>query len=266
MKDALLKLLFAISFFAVYLAPRATASIIVVRASDVIYSAANNYQAANAGGTSPGFIPLGSGTLELQFSSVAGSYTGGACSSSQGCVTLNDGNNYNDPDGDGAQVLSSNESGAGSISGVTLPGAGELVGVFVDSTTMLTGNAPAALNFVNTGTSFASLAPSLNQVFFIGDGLTGDGAGPMQTFDVPTGAVALYLGTSDACGFSGGPACYYDNLGDYTVSYAVTQVNAAPEPFSVGLAGLGLSWLAVLSCRRRNSKSRGSQQAFHGPQ
>ena len=70
---------------------------------------------------------------------------------------------------------------------------------------------PTSLAFSDAGggntiaTSFASLSPLIDQVFFIGDGLTGDGSGSVQQFIVPTGATALYLGITDAPGYNGSP-------------------------------------------------------------
>src|SRR5258708_39468792 len=85
------------------------------------------------------------------------------------------------------------------------PGAGNLVGVFVP-TGGPSGAAPALLNFASSGigTSFTSLSPLLDQVFHIGDGLTGNDTGTVQQFFVPSGAGTLYLGISDA-GFYHGP-------------------------------------------------------------
>ena len=60
--------------------------------------------------------------------------------------------------------------------------------------------APASINFGSggVGTNFASLSPALQQLLFIGDGLTGTGS--VQSFVVPAGATTLYLATVDGFG------------------------------------------------------------------
>jgi hypothetical protein len=151
-----------------------------------------------------------------------------------GTVTLNSDGGRNDPDGvvvSGGYGLSlpgaSYASPYGSISGIKQPGAGALVGVF--EAPSLSGNPPPTLDFTTLGTSFTSFAPALNQLFYIGDGLTGDGTGAVQQFIVPAGATRLYLGISDAPGFDGAPGAYNDNSGTFTVSF---QVTAMGQPIS----------------------------------
>ena len=77
-----------------------------------------------------------------------------------------------------------------------------LVGVFLDANEP-SGPGPAVLSY-NYGTpgslstSDPSFSPALDQVFFIGDGLTGTGTGQEQIFHVPAGADRLYLGFADS--------------------------------------------------------------------
>jgi len=164
-----------------------------------------------------------------------------------GRVMLNHGtgDNWNNADGFGAVVSRSSSSGAGSLSGIRAPNAGYLAGVFLGVAGNV-GPAPGSLDFLSTGTNFNSLTPQLKQVFFIGDGLTGNGNGAVQDFFAPTGATALYLGIVDACGYNGGPYCYGDNRGSFNV-----QVNdlgapgAVPEPGSLLLAAPGLMLLGL---------------------
>jgi len=224
------------------MATSAATAATTVAATAEIYSAGGN-TSLQSGATAPPSIVLPGGTVSVQFTSVTGSIS---CTiSTEGCVSLNNGGNFNDPDGLGAAVGTSSNSGAGSISGITSPNSGSLMGLFVAAGGP-SGPAPAALNFTTgSGTSFTSLSPLLDQTFFIGDGLTADGSGSLQTFYVPTGATALYLGISDACGYNGGPGCYGDNLGSFSVTASLQSGGTTvPEPgtlvlFGVGLLGLG---------------------------
>jgi hypothetical protein len=198
-------------------------------------------------GTVPGFISLNSGTSYLTFSA-------------SGSITINGGGNNNDPDGVGAAPATSFETGYGSISGMTVPNGGYLVGVFIGPGGP-TGTAPASLDYTSAAltTSESSYSPLLDQAFFIGDGLTGDGTGSVQDFYVPTGATELYLGISDACNYSGGPSCYGDNSGTFSVSYdqvggVAPPPSATPEPSSLALLGTGV--LGVAGALRRRFMKR----------
>ena len=220
--------------------PRAHASV-MVDANASIDDAGNS--PLQFGGNAPTAITLVSGASSVQFTDVTADR-----------VTM-DGTNFNDPDGVGAAPATSTNTGTSTISGITAPNAGYLVGVFVDGT-VPSGTAPALLNFTSNGlgTSFASLSPLLDQVFFIGDGLTGDGTGSVQTFDAPDGATTLYLGIADACFFNGPPGCYDDNSGVFTLDVSQQtsqQVTPAPEPASMALLGTSLAGLGWLRRRKR---------------
>jgi len=102
-----------------------------------------------------------------------------------------------------------------SISGFRAPRTLPLVGVFTDGTPE--GAAPPAYNY-KKGVKRQTFSPQLNQVFFIGDGLTGTGKGSTQTFNVPATATELWLGFADAPGFHGLPGAYGDNPGSLAVS------------------------------------------------
>jgi hypothetical protein len=143
------------------------------------------------------------------------------CPTVDRCITLDlkegEGTHLNNPDGVGAYPKTSSNTGYGSISGIKAPFAGYLVGVFVGKHGPK-GPAPTALDFTTgAGTGFTTLAPALDQTFFIGDGLTGDDTGDLQTFTVPPDAASLYLGISDADGFNGAPGAYFDNKGKIKV-------------------------------------------------
>jgi hypothetical protein len=95
---------------------------------------------------------------------------------------------------------------------------GALVGMFLEDS--LPASAPPPLRFYvadssegGIQTDFVALRPRIGQVFFIGDGLTGSGAGSAQVFAVPPAATHLYLGFVDSCSGTGVPGCYSDNAG-----------------------------------------------------
>jgi hypothetical protein len=142
------------------------------------------------------------------------------------------------------------------ISGIRLDsGSGFLSGVFVSNTTP-TNPAPTRLLFTNNGSSgeiatdFASLSPFLDQQFFIGDGLTGNGSGAIQKFYVPIGATYLYLGFDDGYSYSGSPGAYFDNSGALSVSFQAFG-SSVPEPGTYALLGsLGLTGAGLLRRRR----------------
>lgn len=212
------------------LASSSLAVTITVNGTDDIYGAGHT---TNPGGTQPTSFSFPAGSLRLTFSSVTGT------------VSLNSGGNFNDPDGVGAAVTTSSTTSYNGLSGITSPGAGELVGVF-ETATEPSGAGPASLDFTTVGTSFSSFSPLLNQVFYIGDGLTGDKTGSIQIFNVPTGATRLFLGISDAPGYNGSPGSYSDNSGTFVATFSVV-----PEPGTYAAVGLGLALVLAVHQRKR---------------
>lgn len=126
-----------------------------------------------------------------------------------------------------------------------------LVGVFLSSA-VPSGFGPFAETFTNANTTQSVFAPLLSQVFFIGDGLTGNQSGTAQTFQVPTGATRLFLGFADSFdNFSGAPGAYGDNSGSLQVIVNTSGLIAAdvPEPGTILLMGLGLLGVGLLRKR-----------------
>lgn len=161
---------------------------------------------------------------QIAFSAVTGSI--GCCG---------DPNVLNGPDGGPFASASTNILSIGGIAGIidndhTL----FLVGVFLDDTEPAD-PAPSRLDFSAgaLGESFVTLSPQLRQVFFIGDGLTGNGTGVTQRFNVPAGATRMFLGFADGHEFGDPtrlPGSYGDNLGTLSTEFALTS--SAPTAVS----------------------------------
>lgn len=121
-----------------------------------------------------------------------------------------------------------------------------LMGLFLGPTSPTGSASPAAIDF-SGGLNFASLSPLVGQMFFIGNGKTGDTnagdfGGTVQQFVVPTGATRLYLGTSDGFG-------WYNNSGQFLVEIP----SAVPEPGTYALMLAGLAGLGFVARRRRRT-------------
>ncbi len=119
-----------------------------------------------------------------------------------------------------------------------------LVGAFLGDGRPDGSAAPPALDFrpggnVPGGVNYLTLAPALDQVFFIGNGRTG---AAQKHVIVPQGATRLYLGTADGFDWS-------NNVGGFLVF--VDPPSPAPEPGALTLFGLGGLALAACAARRR---------------
>jgi hypothetical protein len=90
--------------------------------------------------------------------------------------------------------------------------------------------APPRLDFSEAalGHDFAALSPRLDQVFFIGNGVTGTGL--TQRFRVPSGATRLFLGFADAFAFHGSPGAYDDNVGSLNAIFTTSDAPDEPPP------------------------------------
>lgn len=170
--------------------------------------------------------------------------------SATGAISFNGGGNFNDPDGIGS-ASNINVSSLDTLSGFSAPHAGSLVGVFYNPRVALV-DAPATLDFNSIGTGFSTLSPLLDQVFFIGDGLTGDGAGDVQSFVAPKSASMLYLGFADAGGYNGGPGSYGDNVGTLAVTISGGTA-AVPEPASWAMFIGGFGAIGYAMRRRQRT-------------
>jgi hypothetical protein len=147
---------------------------------------------------------------------------------------------------DGGTITKLRNGTQNGISDIIAP-MNSLIGVFLDSTVPLSGEQGTILNFDTTGsnhlgTNFTTLAPTLNQAFFIGDGLAtikkGNKTSTLtQTFVAPTGATRLFLGTMDAYEWN-------NNSGQFYVDMTVV-----PEPATYA-ALLGAATLGFVAVRR----------------
>src|SRR5262249_43816613 len=147
------------------------------------------------------------------------------------------------PDGSGLVSTPANDG----IAAITAP-ADSLVGVFLGPSRPDSTAAPAGLDFSPGGltTSFTALSPALKQVFFIGDGLTGNGTGAAQRFTVPAGATRLLLGTEDGFG-------WFNNSASFNATVIQVSAVSVPTLGPAALAGMGLllAGLAALILTRR---------------
>lgn len=155
------------------------------------------------------------------------------------------------PDGTGAFNMTNYNTGVAPAGGVGVLG---LVGVFLGAGVPTGGGQPAGLSFPSL--SFTSLSPGLDQIFWIGDGRTGTGAGAFQLFTAPIGATRLYLGTVDGFQWNNNTGGYDVRIasgcgGDLDIGRGSCGGPGVPEPAAWALMILGFGGVgAALRSRR----------------
>jgi hypothetical protein len=161
----------------------------------------------------------------------------------------------NGPDGTCWPGVDTTVTSYGGLSGISAKQENMfLVGVFLDSSEP-SGPGPSILSYDSglpgsLSTSDTSFSPDLNQVFFIGDGLTGTGAGQEQSFYVPSTASRLYLGFADS--FDYVPSYYADDVGSLTATFTFTTT-ATPEPATIFFVASGLLLGGTFRRRKRQT-------------
>jgi hypothetical protein len=148
---------------------------------------------------------------------------------------------------EGIPGYTTNVASFNGISGIMAPNAMFLVGVFTNGGVPTT-PAPAVLDFTakGLGTSFTSVAPLLDQTFFIGDGRTASGA--VQQFQIPSGARKVFFGfvDSDAVASGGPPSAYVDNKGALTLTLGLTSPSpAVPALGTPAFELLAMAFVAI---------------------
>ncbi len=149
----------------------------------------------------------------------------------------------NNPDGNSGSISLANYG-----DGISAPLSvryNALFGVFLGSGSPTGTQTPAQLDF-SSGLNFASLAPGIGQIFFIGDGRTTDTNqnqfnGALQMFTVPTNATRLFFGSGDGFG-------WYNNSGSFDVTATSSTI---PEPATLVLLAFGLAGFGVVARRRK---------------
>jgi hypothetical protein len=120
-----------------------------------------------------------------------------------------------------------------------------LIGVFLGNGQPDLNVPPAGLDFsTQAAQNYLLLSPTLQQTFFVGNGLTSDGQ--QQQIIVPEGATRLFLGTMDGWEWN-------NNGGSFTLTLDSNPA-PVPEPGSILLLGVGLGGCAI-AYRRKNNRA-----------
>jgi hypothetical protein len=134
--------------------------------------------------------------------------------SATGAVHLGDGNAAPP---DGFAWYNNAHYASNGIGGYTAGPANALLGVFLSDSAPNTTAAPDSVDLY-AGANSLTTSPALKQIFFIGDGKTGNGA--TQSFVAPPGATRLFLATQDGFG-------WFNNGGSFNVT--VTENNCGGQ-------------------------------------
>ena len=218
----------------------ASAVTLTVDGTDAIYGAGLT---GNGVSTAP---------AEYMFSAAAGNYI--EFSSVTGVAGCCGGSPTIGPDGAGGATTITALNG---ISGISVNRRIFLAGVFIDSSAPpVSGNQPASLSYgVSPTVGDTSFSPLLNQAFFIGDGLTGTGAGSIQKFFAPSDSDKLLLGLIDGFAFSGTPSFYGDNPGQFRATFELkndeTPGGVVPLPATGWMLIAGLGGIALAKRRKK---------------
>jgi hypothetical protein len=138
------------------------------------------------------------------------------------------------PNGDTSRIINHLTMAENGLSDIIAP-VNSLLGVFLGPDQPDQSPPPDTLNFTSPDSrDYASLAPALKQVFYIGDGMTSSGGQHQVT--VPVGATRLFLGTMD--GFE-----WKNDVGAFSVQIGVNGT-ALDNSFPFLVPAISDPWLA----------------------
>jgi hypothetical protein len=138
------------------------------------------------------------------------------------------------PNGNAGQIVPHTTGAENGLSNILAP-VNSLVGVFLGPGQPDQSPPPDTLDFSTADSrDYASLAPALQQVFYLGDGTTSSGGQHQVT--VPDGATRLYLGTMSGLDWK-------NNAGAFSVQVGV-HGTPLDNSFPVLVPGISDPWLA----------------------